>query len=172
MRRWWLIFGFLLLLCLVLGAALSRPNPEGKHGLAHPRIGSMQVGGDAARHDGAVWLGWLYGTLQIGLFATTLTLGLRKRRVGLGAIAAIGMALVGGFTAVIVSYAMNQSHASPGLWFGFPPSTAVMLFVLWPLPSLFIIIYITMFDRWFLAPEDLERFAKLVERGESSEEEV
>lgn len=162
MRRWWLTFGFLVLLCLVLGAAMLRPNPASKHGVAHPRIGSMQVGGDAARHDGAVWLGWLYGTLQFGLFATTLTLGLRKRRAGLGTIAAIGVALACMFAAVMFVYATNQSDSSPDLWWGFPPSTAVMLFALWPLPTLFIVVYIAMFDRWFLAPEDLEEFSELV----------
>ena len=71
--------------------------------------------------------------------------------------------MLGAFTAVLFVYATNQSDPSPGLWLGFPPSTALMLFLLWPLPALFIIVYITMFDRWFLAPEDVERFDKLVQ---------
>jgi hypothetical protein len=43
-----------------------------------------------------------------------------------------------------------------------------MLFVLLPLPTLFVVVYITLFDRWFLVPEGLEKFTKLVQ-GEKSE---
>jgi hypothetical protein len=162
MRRWWLIFGFLLALCLVLGAVLLMPGSEGKHGLPHPRISSMLIGGDVSRHGGVIWLAWLYGSLQIGLFVTTLTLGLRQRRTGLGTIAAIGLALAGVFTSMMLVYAKHQLDASPHLWLGFPPSTALMLFALWPLPTVFIVLYVVQFDRWFLAPQDLENFTQLV----------
>lgn len=165
MRRWWMIFGFLVLLCLVLGSVLAMPEPVSRHGTDHPRVNSMEIGGDASRHDGVIWLGWLYGVVQVALFVTTLTLGLRKRRAGLGSMAAIGVALACMFTAVILVYASNQANASPDLWLGLPPSTAVMLFGVWPLPMSFIVIYVVMFDHWFLAPEDLDRFAVLVRRA-------
>jgi hypothetical protein len=53
------------------------------------------------------------------------------------------------------------------LWFGFPPSTALMLFVLWPAPTLFVVLYVWKFDDWFLDPVSARRL--LSQRGGDNE---
>lgn len=170
MNRWWIIFAMLLLLCTVLGSVLALTDADGKSGVTHSRFPTMLQGTDSSRHDDLLVAGWFFGALQLGLFVTTLTLGIKKAQRSTATIALGGAALIVAFTLVIVVYGRQMHVDSPRLWMSFPASTALMLFLLWPLPTYFIVVYIVMFDRWILDPTDLKQFAKLVDESGSADQ--
>jgi len=58
---------------------------------------------------------------------------------------------------VIMVYAGQMHSDSSPLLLGFPQSTALMLYGLWPLPIFFVVLYFVKFDSWILRPEALNQ---------------
>ena len=52
---------------------------------------------------------------------------------------------------------------------GFPTSTAVLLFVLWPFPLLIVLLYAVRYPRWIISTEDQQEFRALVEKRRQRE---
>jgi hypothetical protein len=164
MRIAWLLLGLtgaigaVLLVAIVGGEAVPplRPHPE------HP---SLLQATDGARRVAPVFaLGALFGFLQIAFFGVCFALGMR-RRGSLGpvarplALALLGYAAV--FAALLVSYRRFLMDETPALVLGFPAPTAWMLFGLWPVPLLFVWIYLRHFDGWVVDEAEIERVLAL-----------
>lgn len=162
----------LLLLCLavagVLGwSVLGQPHPHAA-GIAHPDHASLLSGGDgAARGERVLDLAWVYGALAIAFFAVSFALALRRGREGLGplrgpfwlAFALYQLAWLG----LLLAYAAYmRAPAEAPFVLGFPLPTAIMLYVLWPLPVLFMGTYLYFFSRWVWTPEDEARAERLL----------
>jgi hypothetical protein len=116
-----------------------------------------------------LWLGWALGLLEIGLFVALLGLGARGR----GGLRGLGWPLVvGGFayavvwSALVVSYA-GYAAGSDALVLGFPAPTAWMLFGLWPVPLLFVVLYVAGFDRWVATRDDLAELERRLAEARS-----
>ena len=139
----------------------------------HPCFATLLRSG-GARTGAALWLGWAFGALQIAFFGACFALGMRRRE-GLGPLR--GPILVGlllyevAWTALILVYARFAADPSAALVLSLPAPTALMLYVLWPLPLFFMWIYLRAFDGWFLREEDLTRFRAILEEEASERSE-
>lgn len=177
MKLPWFLFLLCLAMCGVVGYLCffveEEPYEEvagGKvylgHGFTHPEYPSMQRGGPgAARHAKLLWLGWLYGILQIAFLVSCLALAQRKQgKLGpmVKPILAGGFLFALLFTFFILSYRAYMNEETHSFFLAQVKPTAWMLYGIWGFPVYFIFLYILTFKRWFLTDEDLERFKKIV----------
>ena len=166
----------MLVVLVALSAALAMLALSGDQSswepLEHPRFSTMQQSG-WSWEDRSFLLGWVWllGTLQISLFLCVLVLGLAKG----GCLGPLRIPLlVGGLLYVGCFSFMVLAHlfpVAPSIW-SLPSPTTVMLFLLWPLPSLYFVgLYVAIFDSWILTQESHQRFLDLVRarRGEGKE---
>ncbi len=173
----WVIFGLLLAMCAVMGAALvieEVPFTEqdgGKtyqgHGVAHDRFATMLQGGPGEeRHGTILWVGAAFGLLQCALFVTLLIFGSRKSgKAG----PMLRPLLIGGaiYLAIFAALVVSYSHYLPKgsdvpLFVSFPVPTAWMLYGVWGLPLFFVLLYVVTFKSWSFRDEDLVAFRALV----------
>lgn len=163
-----LLLGLLLAIAAVLGVAIGLGEPPGATGAVHPDYATLLQGGSGADRTGPVlWLGWAFGALQIAFFTACFALGMR-RPSGLGRLRtpiAVGLVLYEiGWTALVLVYARFAQDPSPALWGSLPAPTALMLYVLWPLPLLFMGIYLRHYDAYVLDDDALRQFRERVSR--------
>jgi hypothetical protein len=170
MRIAWLLFALVgaiaaVLLAAGLGDAVAQLQP---HPL-HPTL--LQATEGATRIAPVFGLGALFGALQIAFFGACFALGMR-RRGSLGPIARpLALALVlyaVAFAGLLVSYRSFLADPSAPLVLGFPPPTAWMLFVLWPVPLVFLWIYLRHFDGWVVDEAEIERVLALGREHEAA----
>ena len=168
----WLLF-WLLLMCLVIGLALTTPEPAGGHGVPHEGHAAMLKGSPTPPPDRILLLGWLFGLTQIGFFVTCMSLGIshsiRQGRGSLWFLFGVGtLAYAGSLTMMSIANrtAIRSEHFSFLGWF--PAATSWMLFGMWSAPLLFVLAYLVGFDRWIIPPESLARFEELVAANQSS----
>lgn len=155
---WKLVFALALAIAAVVLAALGVAEVPHGHGAIHPQFASMESGGPgASRHAEVLWVGWLLGALEIGLFVALLAFGGGRRTTrGFGVPLLLGgIAYLAVWTALVLAYRAEASGAEPLFFLGFPAATAWMLFGLWPVPLLFAVYYVVGFDRWVATPDDL-----------------
>lgn len=171
MKHWPVLFVILLGMCAVLAIVLFGNEPPNGHGVEHPDLPAIQQGGTPDRHADLMWLGGLYGVLQIAFFTLSLMPGLRPGGRGRNAFLFVGFLCIVAFLSVLISY-QHYADAEPLQFIlGFPPSTALMLFVLWPIPVLCVVLYTTKFNEWVLNADDRRRFEKLLtQRTEDAQE--
>ena len=128
----------------------------------------LHGGPGAARLEGMLFLGWAYGSLQLLFFALCFALGLRRA----GGLGRLRLPLIAGavlhqlcWLLLLASYASYSADPAPQTTaLGFPPPTAVMLYVLWPFPIWFVALYVLCFDRLIFTVRDQRRFDELVAR--------
>lgn len=152
-----LVSAGLLLLAAWIGES------EAERALSHPGVAGMMHGGEGVARTGPVlWIGAVFGLVQIGFFGLCFALGMRGRD-GLGPVRGpllLGIALFAavwlGLVASYVGYVADPV-ATPR-WLGFPLPTAILLFVFWPLPVIFVAIYLRYFDDVVIDSERLARF--------------
>lgn len=128
----------------------------------------------AEPHGRILWLGWAAGVLEILLFAGLVALGVRRGGGlrGLGVPLACGTAAyIAVWTWLVVAYRGYQSDPSPALFLALPAPTAIMLYVLWPMPLVFVIFFVAGFRRWVLTEDDEAEFERLVARRRARESE-
>ena len=169
-----LVFAIVVAIAAVVLILLGVPEVPQGHGTTHLEFASMERGGPGSlRHVDVIWIGWLLGALEIGLFVVLLAFGARSRHGlrGLGwPLVVGGLAYLAVWTALVLAYRAEMSGAAPEFFLGFPAATAWMLFGLWPLPLLFAVYYVFGFDRWVATPEDLaELERRLARRRETPE---
>lgn len=171
------LFGLLLASCLTLVLAVAAGSGAsadgagsagdgggarpGASGAAHPRFPSMDHGGSGPRRHGPVLgLAWAFGILQLALVVGCLALGVRRRRARVP-LAAAGLVLGLIVTMMVVSY---RGHlADPDAAFlSLPVPTAWFLYGFWPAQFLVVGIYVLLFDRAVVTPDDVARFRALV----------
>ena len=169
MSNQYVVPALVLVLAGLLGVALMTPEPPGGHGTLHPEYTSMLSGGQGhERHGPILPLAWAIGTVQILLFVALMLMGLRRRDglpKGLAKPFLLStLAYLAAWTAVILAYGAYMRQTSHGLWLALPAPTALMLYVLWPVPIAFALIYVFGFRRFVLSEEDQEAFQELVAR--------
>ena len=176
MKLEWVLFGLLLAMCLVVGAAfvigydatvvtesgVSYPRA----GYPHPQFPSMDVGGPGApRHAPVLWVAWSFAALQTAFLVACLAFGARRRervgRIG-GALAAGGLVLVGIVTMIVVSYGRFMTAETRGLVLGLPAPTAWYLYVFWPFEFFFVLVFVLAFRRSFVDADTMVRFRALL----------
>jgi hypothetical protein len=167
MRLDLLLFGLLLAMATVLGVAVSIPPADNATGVKHPVYeDTMLRGGPAQRHERILVVGWLFGLIQIAVYASCLALAVGKPgsrwrvRLALG----VGFLLYAGvFSAMMLTYRESMGHPSPRLVLSFPPATAWLVYGLWVVPVFFVVLFVAGFRRWYVTEEDEERFKQLVQ---------
>ena len=158
MRLIHVILALLLAILALLVTLLVQGGPAGATGVAHPLIPGMNVGGDGlARLGGMGWLMAALQTLVLLLIHALLALGVSPRHrtaafwgfVALGA----GLSLAVGW-GMYLSYLAYLADGSGPLLFGYPLSTALMLFGVFLAGSYFCGLYIWGFRRFIFPEED------------------
>lgn len=183
----WALFACLLGMCLVVGATFfieETPSEEAAdgtrtylgHGFDSPEYATLQMGGPGAeRHGKIIWLGWAFGILQLCFFLLSLAVGARKN----GKVGPFGLPLlIGGagyilvFSAMFLAYRSTMGDASPTLFLSFPTATAWMIYGVWIVPSVFVVMYMLLFDRWTFTEEDAARLKEIVARRRAEAEDA
>ena len=178
MRLPTILFGLLLALCVVLALAFvieevpfeDVPSATGGvervhtgHGIEHSRFPSMSYGGSGAeRHTPILWLAWSFALLQAALIVGCFALGIRRvERIWAPL---VGCALLLGFllTMMVVSYRGYMGEPTPSLVGWFPGPTAWYLYAYWPAQFLLVGLYVAVFNRTILPPDDLATFRKIL----------
>ena len=164
----WVLFGLLLALCLVVGVALFWEEPPESQGYGHGELRTMRQGGTGERHAQVLWLGAAFGVLQLLLFVACLGFGLRgargSSRAKRRALLLGGLLYLAVFMVLVLAYQDYLKDPSR-LLVSLPPPTAVMLWVLWPFPLYFVLVYSLRFEDWVFRKEDSRRFRELVDNG-------
>ncbi len=158
MRLIHVILALLVAIFAVLVALLFEGGPETATGTAHPVIAGMNVGGDGLARLGG--MGWLMATLQtliVLLIHALLALGIapRHRTVSFWAFLAVGAALsLAVWWGLYLSYVAFLANGEGPLLFGYPLSTALMLFGVFLAGSYFCALYSWGFRRFVFPAAD------------------
>lgn len=182
MKYPYLLFAILLAMCAVIATTFVIGETPSKevvsestgvvtqtplgHGFTHPKFSTMQSGGDGAlRHQRVLWFGWAFGILQIAFFMCLLAYGgQRNGRLGPLRIPLLigGIAYAATFTALVYayqSYMLEQTHT---MFLALPAPTAWMIYGIWPVPMVFMFLYMFTFDSWTFRDEDMARFREIL----------
>ena len=136
------------------------------HGFTHPEFKTMQSGGNGEmRHSRVLWLGWAFGMLQIAFFVCLLAFGGQKR----GQLGPLGPPLIGGgilfaaiFTAMVYSYNNYMLEDQHAMVLSLPIPTAWMIYGVWPIPIVFMALYMFTFGSWTFREEDMTRLKSIL----------
>ncbi len=179
MKLPWIIFGLLLTMCGAMGSLFVTPEPtivinEGEdpapagHGIPHPQIGTMLVGGDSLARYAPIRLAtWIFAVSMVCFFTSLLALASLKggRFSKLNWILFVGLSIqMFAMAGMLVSYESYIGDTAAPLYGGFPAPTAWMLYALWPAPLLFVVFYVAAFNRWTFRPEDERAFEEILQR--------
>ena len=164
----WGLIGLLLALCLGGGVALFWEEPTDSQGYGHGELRTMRQGGTGERHAQVLWLGAAFGVLQLLLFVACLGFGLRgargSSRAKRRALLLGGVLFLAVFMVLVLTY-QDYVKDPTRLLVSLPPPPAVMLWVLWPFPLYFVLVYSLKFEDWVFRKEDSRRFRELVDAG-------
>ncbi len=154
-RFWQLVFALLLALCGVVLFVLIRGESGDYHGQPHPVKTDMLIGGPAVERAGdLIWVGFLFGALQLVFFVALLSVGFQKvtkdlRRTTQGILWGGGILYLALFALVFFQY--HREIYAGDQASGLPASTWTAIFLLWPCPYLFVAAYSLGFRRFFYA---------------------
>ena len=136
------------------------------HGIPHPRYQTMLAGGDGAdRHRQILWIGWAFGISQVALFVGLMAFGGQKnRRLGPLRIplAIGGVVYVIAFTGMVYTYQSYMLDDSHTMFLALPIPTAWMLYGVWPVPLIFVVLFMFTFDKWTFRDDDMVRFKEIL----------
>lgn len=166
-----LLFGAFLALGLVVSLLIVVvPEAADERGRPHPDFSSMSQGGAGERHQGLLGWGYAFGALSIVIFAAFVALGASRKGGGLRG---LGRHLVWStalllavWTLLMLAYRDSLDNGGRGLWLYFPVVTALMLYLFYPLSTLYNLLFVAGFERWVLSEEDRRTYRELVERGD------
>ena len=144
------------------------------HGRPHPEFDSMLIGGSGAERGEPIWgLAFAFGALEIAVFGCCMLLGVRRN----GVIGRAGKHIVAwsvvyllAFAGTMLSYRSYMGADSLMTFGGLPVPTAWMLYVITPIPLVFLLIFVLGF-REFIWNDDSERaLARIVADKRAAEE--
>lgn len=159
-----LLLGLTLAIVALLGIVVFALPPV-VQAVAHPDHATLlRATGGAERVADVWWVGAGFGLLQIAFFGACFALGMQRRGT-LGRLVGpiwLGLALYAVvFLLLLASYRAFLSDPGGLLVLGFPAPTAVMLYLLWPVPLWFLWLYLRHFDEQVLSAEDVERVRRI-----------
>ncbi len=167
--------GLLLLICLaavgLLASFVLEGAGPGAAGAVHPEFDTLRIGGDGlARSDGSLGRGWAYGALAIAFFAASFALAVHRPGLGLGPMRRVFWVLTIGYQLVWLLFMLSyrrfvEAPDQTAFWGSFPEPTALMLYVLWPLPALYMALYLRDFRRFVWTERDQESMERLIAVG-------
>lgn len=136
------------------------------HGFEHPDFETMQASVPGAeRHPPILWLGLIFGLIQIAFFVTALAFGSEKNG-SLGPLAkpfiGFGIVYAAIFTMMILSYRTYMTEETHTLFLALPKPTAWMIYGVWGAPIAFMFLFMFTFDRWTFTEADAKRFEELL----------
>ena len=147
------------------------PEPEQSHGFAHHRFSEMDQGGaGTTRHGQVLVCGWFLGTSMIAIFVGLLAWGSEQaldaadHATRRWTFVFSGLVYAGIFTILMVCYADSLRQPEMPAYIGsFPAATWWLLFGVWLAPGLFVGIFVFGFSRWFVTPQAMIQFRKLID---------
>ncbi|MEM7386269.1 MAG: hypothetical protein AAF514_15105 [Verrucomicrobiota bacterium] len=153
------LLALLIAISLTLAFSLTLPLPEAATGAPHPEHTEMRQGGGSERHDGRLFLGWIYGVAQIGVFMVAIGLSIPGNRPGRWWLIPASALYLAVFSAMMLAYAKDVTEAPFVL--GFPLPTALLVFGMWPASALFVVLYSMQFRSWVYSEADAKRFEEI-----------
>lgn len=171
----WLVFGLLLVLCAIIIALFCIGEVPGSLSIEHPDHANMQQGRPGIETQSHIkWLALFFGILQFCLAAGLIALCLNKK----GSLKTFKTPLlictflcITVFSLMVAAYWVYIQKGSGPLFGSFPLPTALMLYGVWPITTLFVFIYVMYYDKAIFTKEDNEKFQALVKsRRENVEE--
>ena len=164
-----LLFGLLILMALTIMALATLPQNKGETGSSHPETPPgtlLQAPSGTTRSAGLLWGGGLFGMFVAAFAVVAMELGLVSRpdlARGRYVLRTLAVLYALSLACVVALYQATLLENPRTYLLGFPISTAAMLFLFGILiPTFPIVVYLVMFSRWILTPEDIERFEDLV----------
>ena len=156
-----ILLGLLIAILAIVGILAGIVEPENSRGLAHPDVAGMSRGGDAARTDPVLGLGWALGLLEIAVVAVLVRWVVRGPGASLWLSVSFGvMALV--WTALVLSYRTWAGSSEVPFFLGFPLPSAWMVYGVWSAPVVLVALYVLGFDRFIFSEVDRARFDALL----------
>ena len=151
-----------LLLIILLAAVM--PEVQDATGVPHPDHYNHETNKGMSVSKANInqvphtrWLGYLFGLGVIGLFASFIFIGSRKK----GRLTGISKWLTIGFGVYILAYTgmcvthwnyTNTGEANFFIWM--PTTTAWMIYGVWFVPLIITVAYVIGFERWIISPEE------------------
>ena len=144
------------------------------HGVGHPTYSTMLQGGSGKdRHEGILWLGWLFGIFISTLFVSALAFGARRKDV-VGPIkvpiAIGGVIYLLIWTAMVWTYRGFMNGDTEGRFLSLPIPTAWMVYGFWLFPTFFIALFIIKYNDFFWNDEIESEFNEILEAKKRREE--
>ena len=166
------MFALLLAMCATLVVAAFVPEPAAGHVADHPDFSTMARTVDGPDSVRLRVVGGVFAALQVGLFVSCIALGIRRSAGKTGLLLGIGAALyLASIVLLVATHLYYAGDPQPQMWWGFPRPTAVMLFLVWPVPAWFVVLYVWKFDSWIVEPDtedQLQSLAKSHRRREGA----
>ena len=160
------IFGLLLATCLVIALIILIPETPGGKAFDHPDHSAMLQSPDGMeRHRRIMWLGGIFGILQFCFATSLIALCLNKQgrlKIFKTPLIICMLLCITVFVSMMAAYMVYARDGSGPLIGSFPLPTALMLYALWPIPILFVIVYIMYYDKAIFTAEDEKKFQALV----------
>lgn len=165
-----LLFGVFLALGLVVALLIvAVPESDGELGERHPQFTSMDRGGSGERHRGLLGWGYVLGALSIVSFSSFAALGASRRS---GSLRGLGRHLLWGtglflavWTLVMLAYRDYLDDETRRLFLYFPLVSALMVYLLYPVSTLYNIFFVVGFKRWVLTEDDHRSYRRLVDQA-------
>ena len=162
-----LLFCFLVLMGTAFIGICCFEQIPGEQGMSHPAYPEntmMQTPEDSEPHPWLVFMTGAFGFLTALFAGVSLLLGLKPhhRSGPVGRWLVLATVVYATLLGLVVAIDWYTSADGMNSIFGFPISTAMMLFVLGPFPFVFVSLYAINFPNWIMSPEDEQDFHKLV----------
>jgi hypothetical protein len=160
-----LLFAVLAAIAALFLAFAVLPEGPTARAAPHPDYPAMLVGGDGSHGRAVIALSWAFGALQVALFSVLVAMGAGRRALERGLLKPLvrgSIVYLFAWTFLVAGYrGWLQGTSDPSL-LGLPLPTAMLLFVIWPLPVFYVYLYVRHFKRFVFDEEDaahLERLA-------------
>ena len=168
-------FVLLLAMWLLFMAIVRTKLPSNATGMAHAKHHAtesktdkpaMKQGGNGVvRHKNLLVTGCLLGIVTATILVGMLVLAFGADKVTVGQIFAFAVGAIlyqGVFVMLFLAYGGSLVSGDVSFIGAFPAGTSWLLFGVYLMPYYFIVLYVVFFDRWFMKPENLEKFKALV----------
>jgi len=160
-------------MCLILLSLFFIPDPAAGISPVHSTFASTMFQGDIGvdRHADVRWIGLIFALLQTIFFVSVLFLGTRQRGLFSQLFTVGGLVYAGTFIALVVAHWVYATTDAQDIVWGFPLSTAIMMYGIVGVPVFFSAVYYAKFDDWVMKPDDLQRINDLAERKRQAQAE-